>query len=111
MFPYEREAMDGAPMPSGLSLLDQFCFQTLSLIYDRYRRGFITRDQAIMDKKKLIGDRNKRLSEVEFSERLAKKNAILWKNIETAADEWEKTKSREAGEKMYRVIYGLRDDI
>ena len=64
-----------------------------------------------MDKKKLIGDRNKQLSEVEFSERLAKKNAILWKNIETAADEWEKTKSQEAGEKMYRVIYGLRDDI
>ena len=42
IFPFEREAEQGAPMPDGLSLPDQLAFRFLSSMYASIRAGSIT---------------------------------------------------------------------
>ena len=53
IFPFEREAEQGAPMPDGLSLPDQLAFRFLSSMYASIRAGSITRERAISDKGKM----------------------------------------------------------
>lgn len=53
VFPFEREAANGEPMPDGLSLPDQLAYQFLVNLYDRLRKGIITRDQAAEEKGKM----------------------------------------------------------
>ena len=53
IFPFEREAEHGAPMPDGLSLPDQLAFRFLSSMYASIRAGSITRERAISDKGKM----------------------------------------------------------
>ena len=53
VFPFEKDAEQGNPMPDGLSLPDQLAYQFLVNLYDRLRRGVITRDQAAEEKGKM----------------------------------------------------------
>ena len=46
----ERIAMYGGPMPDGLDLTDQWFFQSISLLYERYRTGFINREKGKKEK-------------------------------------------------------------
>lgn len=53
VYPFEKDAEQGNPMPDGLSLPDQLAYQFLVNLYDRLRRGVITRDQAAEEKGKM----------------------------------------------------------
>ena len=53
VFPFEREAEQGLPMPDGLDLPDQMAYQFLPSLYRDIKAGSITRDQAALDKGKM----------------------------------------------------------
>ena len=53
VFPFEREAEQGAPMPDGLDLPDQCAYQFLANMYSRIRSGNIDKAQAIKEKGKM----------------------------------------------------------
>ena len=53
VFPFEREAANGAPMPDGLSLVDQCAFYFLRAMYQGLRTGVKTREQAAEEKGKM----------------------------------------------------------
>lgn len=52
--PYERLAMAGEEMPKGMDYPDQILFLQLRLLYDSYKKGIITRDQATQEKVDLL---------------------------------------------------------
>lgn len=53
LFPWEREAQRGLPMPEGLRLADQMAYTALRNIYDRYREKRMSRAQARAEKDQL----------------------------------------------------------
>ena len=52
--PYEKIAMAGGAMPSGLEYPDQILFLELRLLYDGYKRKLIDRDKATQEKAELL---------------------------------------------------------
>ena len=53
-FVYERLAMRGEEMPSGLDSPDQTMYLKMRLLYDSYKKGVITREQATKEKAMLM---------------------------------------------------------
>lgn len=54
VLPYETAAQRNDPMPDGLIFPDQLMYQSLALLYTRYRLGAIDRDRATAEKTKLL---------------------------------------------------------
>lgn len=52
----EKLAMKGEPMPDGMDYPEQVLFQSLSLLYARYREKHISRDDAKAEKTKLLDE-------------------------------------------------------
>ena len=48
--PYEKIAMAGGEMPTGMEYPDQILFLELRLLYDSYKRNLVTREQATLEK-------------------------------------------------------------
>lgn len=105
--PFEREAMSGKKMPSGLDLSDQKMYQALSFLYKRYYLGYITREQAKTDKEKLIYQYRKEKDQAKFEIEICRKRQNIIKNIEIAASNYAKEKSIENAEAFYNAIYNL----
>ena len=101
-FEYENEAKRNEPMPTGLTSSQQMCYQAMALMTMRYKLGELNAEQAIAEKRQI---------EREYTEMSAREQYIthcsdLWANIETAAIEYNKTRTLEAADKMREVIYG-----
>lgn len=106
-FPFERAAMMGDPMPEGLTLEDQLAFQALAALYARYHMGILDKDAGKADKLKIKAEYDKRKRQAENNRLLAQSCARLWTELELAACEYAKSKSIEAADRMYGVVYGL----
>jgi hypothetical protein len=52
--PYEKIAMSGGEMPSGLDYPDQILFLELRLLYDSYKKKMIDRETATREKVELL---------------------------------------------------------
>jgi hypothetical protein len=52
--PYEKIAMSGGEMPSGLDYPDQILFLELRLLYDSYKKKIIDRDTATREKVEML---------------------------------------------------------
>jgi hypothetical protein len=52
--PYEKIAMSGGEMPTGLEYPDQILFLELRLLYDSYKRKLIDRETATREKVELL---------------------------------------------------------
>lgn len=52
--PYEKIAMAGGEMPTGMEYPDQILFLELRLLYDSYKRNLVTREQATLEKIELL---------------------------------------------------------
>ena len=67
VLPFESAAMRGDEMPSGLPAPDQWLFIALRSLYWEVKKGIIGRDQAVIEKRKLLDEY-----------RLQRFNADLW---------------------------------
>ena len=100
----ERLAMKGEEMPDGLDYPEQVLFQSLALLYARYRKEYITREAASKEKRKIL---------VEYEAyRVNWKMADEWCQIikltELARAEFRKNPSIEIGWKLVHIIEGRK---
>lgn len=106
-FQYEQQAARGDPMPDGLSQPDQLLYHSLSILYARYRAGFITRDRAAQDKGRLLYEWERNRTRFESADRLAEWHARLRREIEAAQNEYRRAPSVETAEKLSRALDGV----
>lgn len=104
--PFERAAMRGEEMPSGLCLAEQKTFLALRLLYAEYHKGNIAREQAALEKRKVI-----RQMEHELAvDKLNQKTAQLWNRIEIPAMTYAHDSTLENADKFYAAVYGLPEN-
>lgn len=101
--PYETAAMRGDPMPEGLKSYDCTMFQNLSLLYQRYHKGMIDKEQAIKEKKTLLDAYRAE----KFGYSVLEENIAISKRLESAAAEYVYNPCVETADKMYRAFYGI----
>lgn len=111
VFEFERQAMNGDPVPHGLSQVDQLFYLQLRALYYQYRSGWITRDRGTEDKKRLLSEYRKRLDSEKFRDDLTKWHVALRKRIEAAHAEYQKNPIPENAKKLSLAIDGISRDV
>lgn len=101
---YERIAMAGGEMPDNMDSSDQLMFLKLRLLYDTYRRGAISREQASREKAKFM-----KQYELDCS---MHKLGIRWVTMvgetEKARIEYRKNRTIENADKIFEIIDGIK---
>lgn len=101
--PYERSAMQNAPMPHNLMFPDQLMYQSLALLYARYRLKLISREQASVEKKQLLREHENAI----FFWGLGKRWSEIIKKTEIARAEYRKNRTLENADRLLSSIDGM----
>lgn len=109
-FEFEREAMRGEPMPTGLDFTDQKMFQAMSWLYKRYYAGYIKREQAKEEKGKLLYQYNKEKTQRKFEIELCRKQQEMFKKCEFASSEYSKNRNLKNADAIFEAIYNVKVD-
>ena len=101
---YERIAMAGGEMPDNMDSSDQIMFLKLRLLYDTYRRGAISREQATREKAKFMKE-----YELDCAmHKLGVRWVTMIGETEKARIEYRKNRTIEAADKLLEVIEGIK---
>lgn len=103
---FERAAYLRQPMPDGLCLSEQKAFLALRFLYAEFDRGVISKEQAALEKQKLLARMNHELKIDKQNEKIAH----LWKRIEIPASEYAKNPTRKTADAFHAAVYGLPED-
>lgn len=106
-FPWEREAMQGAEMPDGLSIYDQMAYISMRTLYHDYREKRLDRATASAEKRRIFGVWNKAKRTAEFERKLSFFHARLHKGTEGAKIAVRKNPSPENAIRLCNVLDGL----
>lgn len=100
---YERSAMQNAPMPPGLTFPDQLMYQSLALLYARYRLKLISREQASKEKQQLLREHETFL----YRWKLGDHYAEVIRRTEAARTAYRKNRTTENADKLLQAIDGI----
>jgi hypothetical protein len=103
---FERAAFLREPMPAGLCLSEQKAFLALRFLYAEFDRGVISKEQAALEKRKLLAQMEHELKIDKLNEQISQ----LWKRIEQPAREYAKNPTRKTADAFHAAVYGLPDD-
>lgn len=106
-FPWEREAMQGDPLPDGLASHDQAAYLSLRAIYHDYHEKRLGRPEAASEKRKVFAVWDKAKRTAEFDRKLAFYHARLNKDTERAKTAVRKDPSPENAIMLCDVLDGL----
>lgn len=106
IFPFEREAEQGAPMPDGLSLPDQLAYQFLKNLYDRIRRGSVTREQAALEKGRMTHQYNLAKETLSRYSALGDRWSELLKRTEGAQIRYQMDRTLENADLLSAILNG-----
>ena len=106
-FTFEREAMQGKPLPQGLDIADSCLYVALKNLYAMYRNKLISRKDATEEKRRLVYNWTTDKSKIEFLNREAE---TLRDKIGAASDDYKNNPCIETAEKLYAAFYNLPDD-
>jgi hypothetical protein len=102
--PYEKIAMAGGEMPTGMEYPDQILFLELRLLYDSYKRKLIDRDTATQEKSELL-----RIYEAhKIVDKMGKEWVDQIKRTELARATYRKNKTIENADDLVACIEGAR---
>lgn len=107
VFPWEKDAQKGMPMPDELSLPDQMAYTALRSIYESYRGKHITREQAAHEKRLLRREWEKARGAEAFGARLVSFRSKLLRDMEAVKTEVRKDPSPENALRLCDVIDGI----
>lgn len=100
---YERIAMIGGEMPDNLDSSDQLMFLKLRLLYNTYKKGIISREQATREKAKFMKEYDLDCA--------MHKLGIRWVTMigetERARIEYRKNRTLENADKLMEIIEGI----
>lgn len=100
--PWEKKAMVGEEMPDGLSYPDQLLYQAMALLYARYRLGSISREQAVVEKKKLLEE----YRVYQFQEDMGKEWVERIRLTDMARAEYRKNPTIKNADKLIAILEG-----
>ena len=106
-FSFEREAMQGQPLPKMLDIADSCIYVALKNLYAMYRNKLISREDAKEEKRRLIYNWTTDKSKIEF---LNRESESLRYKIGTAAEDYKNNPCVETADKLYAAFYNLPDD-
>ena len=106
-FTFEREAMQGKPLPQGLDIADSCLYVALKNLYAMYRNKMITRKDATEEKQRLIYNWTTDKSKLEF---LSREVLTLSKRISNAKEEYKNNPCIETADKLYAAFCNLPED-
>lgn len=101
--PYERIAMNGGEMPKDLSFPDHFMFQQLAVLYARYKRGEVDREQARKQKAGFL----KSYQFLQNIEEVGTRWIEQCKNAEIARSEYRKNRTLENADRLVDILDGI----
>lgn len=102
--PYEKMAMSGGEMPSGLEYPDQILFLELRLLYDSYKRKLIDRETATREKVELL----RTYESHKIVDRIGKEWVDQIKRTELARATYRKEKTIENADKLVSFLEGAK---
>ena len=100
--PYEKMAMSGDEMPSGLEYPDQILFLEWRLLYDTYKRKTIDRETATREKAELL----RTYEAHKIVDKMGKEWVDQIKRTELARAEYRKNKTIENADKLLVCVEG-----
>ena len=106
-FPWEREAMQGAEMPDGLSIHDQMAYTSLRTLYHNFHEKWLDRRTASAEKRRILAAWDKAKRTAEFERKLAFFQAQMYKDTELAKAAVRKDPSPENAIRLCNVLDGL----
>lgn len=106
-FDFEREAMQGQPIPKGLDIADSCLYIALKNLYAMYRNKLISRKDAAEEKGRLIYNWKTDKSKIEF---LNRDSETLRDKIGAAYEDYKNNPCVETADKLYAAIYNLHGD-
>ena len=106
-FSFEREAMQGQPLPKGLDIADSCLYIALKNLYAMYRNKLIIRKDATEEKKRLVYNWATDKTKIEFLDR---ESDVLGARIGAASDEYKNNPCIENADKLYAAFYNLPED-
>lgn len=102
VFDFEKQAMNGEPLPKGLDLADSLLYLGLKRTYADYKSGIISRKEGSEIKETLVYNHTKAKSELEF---LSRRALELSERIQSAKQNYEKNRTLENADALYCAIY------
>lgn len=106
-FTFEREAMQGNPLPQGLDIADSCLYVALKNLYAMYQNKLISRKDATEEKRRLVYNWTTDKAKIEF---LNRESETLRDKIGAASEEYKNNPCVETAEKLYAAFYNLPDD-
>ena len=106
-FAFEREAMQGKPLPKGLDIADSCLYVALKNLYAMYRNKLISRKDATEEKRRLVYNWTTDKGKIEFLNREAES---LRDKISVASEDYKNNPCIETADKLYAAFYNLPDD-
>lgn len=106
-FSFEREAMQGQPLPKGIDIADSCLYIALKNLYAMYRNKLISREDAKEEKRRLIYNWKTEKSKIEF---LNRDSECLKSKIGVASDDYKNNPCIETADKLYAAFYNLPED-
>ena len=106
-FTFEREAMQGKPLPQGLDIADSCLYVALKNLYAMYQNKLISRKDAAEEKRRLVYNWTTDKAKLDF---LNRESEALRNKIAAASEEYKNNPCIETAEKLYAAFYNLPDD-
>ena len=106
-FAFEREAMQGQPLPKGLDIADSCLYVSLKNLYSMYRNKMISRKDATEEKKRLVYNWETDKAKIEF---LNRDSDVLRDKRLVASEDYKNNPCIETADKLYAAFYNLPDD-
>ena len=106
VFPFERKAANGEPMPDGLSLVDQCAFYFLQTMYQGLRTGTKTREQAAEEKGRMAYQYNKEKRTMEHWQRVGDHWSEIIRQTEAAQIAYRKDRTLENADRLSAALDG-----
>ena len=106
-FSFEREAMQGEPLPKGLDIADTCLYVALKNLYAMYQNKLISRKDATEEKRRLVYNWTTDKAKIEF---LNRESETLRDKIGAASEDYKNNPGIENAEKLYAAFYNLPDD-
>lgn len=106
-FTFEREAMQGNPLPQGLDIADSCLYVALKNLYAMYQNKLISRKDATEEKRRLVYNWTTDKAKLEF---LNRESETLRDKIGAASEDYKNNPCVETADKLYATFYNLPDD-
>ena len=106
-FDFEKQAMNGDPLPKGLDIADSCLYIALKNLYAMYRDKLISRKNAIEEKKRLVYNWETDKAKIEF---LNRDSETLRDKIGAASEDYKNNPCAETADKLYASFYNLPDN-